>query len=264
MNRFKYFPEHLEFLKTGFMSMNVRDLTMAFNKKFKVQKAETAIHSALTNNKIRCGRKGSEKLKKRTKLLTREQEQYLWDTYKDISAAELTNLFNTRFKTSKTIQQIKSFVHNHGINSGRTGHFSKGHKSWNKGTKGLTSTNKTSFKKGQVPPNRKPIGSERIDSKDGFVLIKVAEKNPWTRFLTRYKHKHRHVWEQENGPVPKGMVVAFKDGHRTNCDLENLMLLSRAEMLTLNRHGYKDTPAELKPSVLALSKLQVKIREKEK
>lgn len=58
--------------------------------------------------------------------------------------------------------------------------------------------------------------------------------------------------------MPEGMVVALRDGDKTNCEPENLMLISRAELLNLNRHGYKDMPDKLKPSVLALSTLQVK------
>jgi len=60
------------------------------------------------------------------------------------------------------------------------------------------------------------------------------------------------------------MVVAFINGDKTRCELENLMLISRAELLILNQYGYKDVPDELKPSVLALSKLQVKTWAKEK
>lgn len=123
--------------------------------------------------------------------------------------------------------------------------------------------NSGNFQKGHVPANRKPIGSERI-SRDGFIEIKVAEKNPYTGFPTRYKHKHVHVWEQRNGPVPDGMVVAFKDSDPTNCNINNLMLLSRAELLKLNQHGYKKMPVELKPSILAVSKLQVKAMAKER
>ena len=73
-----------------------------------------------------------------------------------------------------------------------------------------------------------------------------------------------HVYEQGHGPVPKGMVVSFKDGDKTNCEPDNLMLISKAELLNLNQKGYKDLPADLKPSVLALAKLQVKTFEKAK
>jgi len=202
-NKIKYTTRQIDFLRTGYMSMNVRDLTRAFNRKFQLDKTEVQIHSTLTN---------------------------------------------------------------HCITSGRTGQFEKGHAAWNAGTKGqgLTGANSGSFKMGNVPANRKPLGSERIDSKDGFILIKIAERNPSTGFPTRYKHKHVHIWEQANGPVPDDKVVAFIDGDKTHCGIENLMLISRAELLELNRRGYKDAPAELKASMLALVKLQVRTWAKEK
>lgn len=77
-------------------------------------------------------------------------------------------------------QQLSAFVKRHKIKSGRTGQFKGGHKAWNAGSKGMMKANKESFKKGNLPGNIKPLGSERIDSKDGFILIKIAEKNPYT------------------------------------------------------------------------------------
>ena len=123
----------------------------------------------------------------------------------------------------------------------------------------MTGANIGSFKKGHVPANRKPLGTERIDVKDGFIQIKIAEKDPYTGLPTRYKNKHVWLWEQQHGPVPPGMVVAFTDGNKQNCKLSNLMLITRAELLRLNQRGYKDMPDDLKPSVLALTKLEVKV-----
>ena len=245
--------------------MNTRDLTKAFNKKFQTSKTESTIKSTLQNHKIRCGRKHGERLIIRFQIFTEKQIQFLRDKYKDISTKEMTDRFNKRFKKDKkTFDQIKCALANRGISSGRTGFFPKGKKPWNTGTKGLTCANSGSFKTGQAPPNRKPLGAERICSKDGYILIKVAERDPHTDFPTRWKHKKVHVWEQAHGPVPEGKVVAFIDSVKTNCELDNLMLISRAELLNLNRLGYKDAPAELKPSILALTKLQVKTWEKEK
>jgi HNH endonuclease len=256
--RIKYSLEQLEFLRVGYLSMNVRGLTRAFNACFKADRTEVAIKSALGNHRITCGRAHKDRLKSRQRKFSEEQEQFIRDNYPGRSLVELAAMFKGRFENIKTNGQIKSFVDNHGINSGRTGCFEKGQKPWNTGTKGLTGANTGSFKKGHPPANRKPIGSERICSKDGFILIKIAERNPYTGFSTRWKHKHVHVWEQENGPVPKGMVVAFRDGDKLNTEPENLMLLSHAELLRLNQHGYKDVPDELKPSVLALVKLETK------
>ncbi len=262
--KIKYTPSQIKFLRTGYLSINIHGLTKAFNDKFGTEKTEGQITATLKNHKIRCGRKPGDRLISRFRIFTTDQVQFIRDNYTGRSVAEMTVLFNNRFETDRAQAQVKSLVDNRGINSGRTSHFPRGNVPWNTGTKGLTTANKSSFKKGHPPANRKPIGSERICSKGGFVLIKIAEKDPCTGFPTRYKHKHVHVYEQENGPVPKGMVVALKDGDKTNCEPENLMLISRAELLNLNRHGYKDMPAKLKPSVLALAKLQIKTWAKEK
>ena len=238
--------------------MHTRDLAKAFNAQFGTDRTEVAIKSALSNRKIRCGRPYGKRLITPRRLCTPEQDRFVRTGYLKHSLKGLTFLFNEKFKTNLTIGQIRSYTRNHSIRSGRTGCFEKGHKSWNNGTKGLTGANRTSFKKGNVPANRKPLWDERVCSKDGFILMKVPEPNPYTGFPTRYKHKHVYIWEQTHGPVPKGMIVALRDGVKTNCDPDNLMLLSRAELLRLNQRGYKDAPDELKPSILALVKLEVK------
>jgi len=260
MKKSRYSAAHLAFLRRGYARMNSRDLARAFTARFGLDRTESQIRSALKNHKIRCGRSPKERLASRLRIYTPEQAAFIRDNYPGRGVAELTALFNARFGAGKTERQIKTFVHNRGITSGRTGRFEKGNRPWNAGTRGqkLTGPNRGSFKKGSAPPNRKPLGAERICKKDGFVLVKVAEKNPYTGFATRYKHKHVHVWEKSHGPVPEGKVVAFRDGNKRNCALGNLMLLSRAELLRLNRHRYKEAPGQIKPSVLALARLEVK------
>ena len=261
MGKRVYTDEHLAFLQSGYMKMKVQSLAQAFTAHFGMAKTESQIKSTLQNHGITCGRTGSDRLISRIRLFTDEQAQFVRDSYKDISMLEMAALLNDRFGTNRTREQLKCFVANRHITSGRTGCFPKGNKSWNTGTKGLTGANKTSFKKGQVPVNIRPLGHERICPRDGFILVKVPERNPYTGCPTRYKYKQVHVWEQAHGPVPKGMVVAFVDGVQTHCEEENLMLISRAELLNLNRHGYKDMLADVKPSVLALSKLELKLSE---
>lgn len=254
----RYTTEQIEFIRTGYLSMHLRSLTRAFNAQFGENRTEAQIKSTLKRYRIFCGRKPKDRLRPQFIKYTNEQAQFLRDNYPGRSGVELAAMFKNRFKTDKTTGQIISFVKNRGIKSGLTGRFEKGHKPWNTHTKGLTGANITSFKKGDVPANRNPLGFERMDSKDGYILIKIAEQDPHTGFPTRYKHKHVYNWEQANGPVPEGMVVALRDGDKLNTETENLMLISRAELLRLNQHGYKDAPDELKPSVLALSKLEVK------
>lgn len=189
---------------------------------------------------------------------TTEQLAFLRKGYRVMSLRDLTAAFAAKFGTEKTETQLRSTVRNHHIRSGRTGCFEEGHRTWNKGIKGYMGANPTSFKKGNKPANWKPLGTERINSKDGFILVKIKERDPYTCFPTRYKHKHVWLWERKNGPVPAGHVVAFRDGNKLNCKLRNLMLITRAELLRLNQYGYKEMPKELQPTVLALAKVEVK------
>jgi hypothetical protein len=116
--------------------------------------------------------------------------------------------------------------------------------------------NRTSFKKGQLPHNHQPLWSERICSKDGYIYISVPETNPHTGFPTRYKQKHVWIWEQINGPVPKGCCIIFEDSDIYNLAIENLLCVHRNLLLILNLHNYKTAPAELKPSIMALARLE--------
>lgn len=183
--------------------------------------------------------------------------KFLRENYPVMNLKRLTAAFNARFGVEQTVCGIKGTLRRYSITSGRTGCFEKGCMVWNTGTKGLTSANVTSFAKGNVPANRKPLGTERY-SKEGYIEINVSGEHPYTGAPTRYRCKHVVLYEKGCGKVPRGMVVAFRDGDKTNCVPENLIIISRSELLGLNRHNYRETPDELKASVLALVKLEVK------
>lgn len=55
-----------------------------------------------------------------------------------------------------------------------------------------------------------------------YLNIKIGRK--WVSY-------HRHLWEQAHGPIPAGLILAFKNGNTMDCRLDNLELLTRAENL---------------------------------
>jgi len=253
---FRYTTEQLKFLRSSYKSMQVTELTCAFNSKFDLCKTEAQIKSTLTNHKIKCGRKTG--VRKGVFIsFSQTQAAFIRTHYTRLSLSDLTAAFNKEFEAQKTIQQIRCFTRNHNIKSGRTGQFIKGSKPWNTGTKGLIKPNSGNFKKGNKPENLKPLGSERVGT-DGYILMKINETNPYTGFPTRYKAKHIVIWEQENGPVPKGYVVILKDGNKLNCVLDNLEMITRRELCLLNKRGYADVPAEMKETLRAIVKVEVK------
>ncbi len=257
MARFIYSPEQLAWLRAKCSRLAIGKLTADFNARFKLAKTESQIKSGLCNHQITGGRGPKKGLRPR-KLFTPKQAAFVAAQFPLLSIADLTAAVNAKYSLSLRPSQLKSYVSNHSITSGRSGRFAKGDLPWNTGRKGYMGANSTSFRKGDVPPNRQPLGTERICSKDGYIQIKIAETNPYTGAPTRYKNKQQVVWEREHGPVPKGMVVRLIDGDKTNCAPENLLLISRAEHLRLTRLGVNDYPLELRPSVVAIAKLEVK------
>ena len=95
----------------------------------------------------------------------------------------------------------------------------------------------TMFKKGNSPVNHREVGSERINV-DGYIEIKVAEPNRW-------RLKHRIIWEQVNGEIPKGYNVQFKNHNPQDCRIENLYLICRADQIAKENSYWAKYPKEI-------------------
>ena len=135
-----------------------------------------------------------------------------------------------------------------------SGSFKKGHIPWNKGVYGYMGANKTSFKKGHKPKNWRTVGSERIDT-EGYTLIKIAEPKKWAL-------KHRIIWEEfHKKKVPRGSVIIFADGDKTNFNIENLICVSRKELRVLNKCSLIKNDLELTKTGLNVAKIRIKLAE---
>lgn len=168
---------------------------------------------------------------------TDEMKQFILDNYKGRYNQELADLFNQKFNTNITSRMIKSYKANNKLNSGLTGKFRKGQTPHNKGKKMpkevYEKVKHTMFANGNVPPNHRPVGSERI-SKDGYIEVKVAEPNKW-------RLKQRVVYEEAKGKIPEGCTIIFLDGNKQNCNIDNLRCITRSELLYLNCNGLNNS-----------------------
>lgn len=168
-------------------------------------------------------------------------------------------------------QQLNAFRKRMGWRTGRTGQFTKGQEPQNKGKRcpeGVggrhPNARKTQFRKGQEPHNTKGPGHESLGD-DGYIWIVTDRRNPWTGASTWRVHKHRWLWEQANGPVPEGMVLKCLDGDRTNTDPSNWEAVPQGLLPRLNGksgRNYDNAPAELKPTIMAVAKLEHAARKK--
>jgi len=184
-------------------------------------------------------------------LYSQEQLDFL-SANRTMETDLLVQSFNERFGLDKTSQMIRSLMKRKRWHSGRTGRFAKGNVPWTKGTKGQVPPNSGQFKKGDRPKNTDPVGSEKVAT-IGYLKVKVAEPNVW-------RFKHKLIWEQTHGAVPKGHVVRFIDGDRMNCVLENLELLDRRTHRYLNRWtDYSTLDPAVKEPAKAIAKIKLKV-----
>lgn len=190
---------------------------------------------------------------------TDEQIKFVRNNIKGTPYRKMQELFNEKFNTEITYSQMKGFLARNKLTNGISAEFKKGHKSWNKGMKGLQLGGEAGwFKKGERPINYRPVGSERIDTKDGYVIVKVQDEGTYQE---RWRHKHVVEWEKHYGKVPDNHVVAFLDSDKTNVDIENLTLLSRSELVRMNQDKlFSDDPEQTLLGIM-LVRLNHKIME---
>jgi len=125
--------------------------------------------------------------------------------------------------------------------------FRPGQRAWNAGkpfpARGRSA--ETQFKPGQLSGKARTllrqIGAERI-SKDGYLERKINNGQP---IYKRWRAVHRIVWEQANGPIPRGHAVVFRPGCRSvntaDIAIDKLELVTRRELMRRNTvHNYPE------------------------
>jgi hypothetical protein len=104
-------------------------------------------------------------------------------------------------------------------------------------------TKATRFKKGQIPHN--------AYDRDGVVRVRRDKSGKQYKYiriaLGVWRMEHVVNWEKQNGRVPAGHVITFKDGDSLNTDISNLEMISCKENMLRNTiHRY---PAEFKKAM---------------
>lgn len=204
-----------------------------------------------------------------SKIFTDDIKQYISENYKGCRYKDLANKINQVFNTVLTETQVANFCCRNGFNNGcpRGGEetrFKKGNVSWLKG-KHIANVHPNfkahQFKKGNIPPNAKPIGTEII-SKDGYVYVRVECRGTTKsgKHIT-FIPKHHFIWEQKYGEIPEGYKLIFLDGNKENFDISNFMLVSDAENLEMIRSDLRSTNSDITKAGVLVAKIDCKIRE---
>lgn len=248
---------YIKFISKGKTTYEIADI---FNKNFGTNITREQIRSLMKNHHITSDvdRKMLAKYYQ-NKMFTDEQDKFIRDNCKGITSIELTKLFNEYFKTNFKKTQIKGYMSRYKLTNGVDCRIKKGNVPINKGKKGMPchpNCIATQFKKGNRPKNYMPVGTERVNG-DGYIDIKIQEPNIW-------KSKHHIVWEKHNGAIPHGYAVIFGDNNRRNFDINNLILVTRKQLLILNHNHLIQKDTELTRTGVIIASLYEKIKDSEK
>ena len=259
---YRYPPEVHEFVKKWAPKLRDRDLAEACNKELGTQFTASSIKAFRGNHGYRNGQKQwtKEEYWKYQTYYPQGMYEFVRDNSWNVSSKDMAEMVNEKFGTEFTPTGMKQFRQRNGIKSGCTGWFRKGREPGNKGRKqseyctpeALERSKQTLFRKGHRPANELPVGSVIKNSAGYLIRKKQMEGSQWER----WEFLHRAVWEEHNGPIPKGMTVTFKDSNRENCDISNLVLVSRAENIYLSRGKYRSKNPELTMAGIGMIRLK--------
>lgn len=213
----------------------------------------------------------------------RIDEQLLREFYPDWPASMLAVYFQCEpycvHQKAARMGLHKSAAFNASEQSGRLNglrglscRYAKGHVPANKGLRrpgwAPGRMRETQFKKGRAPSenaNYQPIGTERICSKDGYLIRKVTDDRSLVP-VRRWVAVHRLVWEAARGSIPQGHIVCFKPGMKTA--VRDEITSDKLELLTMKenmlRNSIHNLPKPLKDVVRLRGRLVRQIHKRER
>ncbi len=218
-----------DFLKGNYGVLTTKEISIKLNR------TELAIRCRAKSLGIKLNKKSWHKLKvKVTNAWTEEEEKRLVKLYKTKSRKEIATILN------KTKNQISNKLFQLGITLSEKErkrrlektYFKKGFIPWNKNLKGLHFSPDTEFKKGHLPVNT---------TYDGCIRVRIGHKDrkgrryKWIRIAkSKWIMLQHYNWLNSGREIPKGYLLACKDGNTLNCEPDNWELITRAENLKRN------------------------------
>lgn len=250
----RYPQEVKDFLREYIPGHTQDEICAEVKRRFDFDLTPAQVHQYKNNNRIKSGTKGGGGKSDKPE----EHIRYIEENCKGTGPTEMAERLNREFGASYTARQIKAFYRNHGLNSGLTGRFEKGHVSYNKGKKGLKypGSEKGWFREGHRPYNKTEIGTVRVKT-DGYLWKKVGEGS------RDWKQLHRLVWEEHFGEVPEGQRVTFLDGDKRNVSIDNLVLVDDTVNARLTTLKLRSSNPQMTQAAVTMLQITKKIKELE-
>ena len=195
----------------------------------------------------------------------KEQQDFLRDNAPSMSRKELTDTFNLKFSTDKSVRAIKSYCNARGFNSSNDGRFKNGNRSWQTGLNAedfKSHYSEESFSKmtrNMIEANKtRKIGDTVVKSGIPHIVISTDYSIP---FEQRIVAKRRYVWEKAHGEIPKDHMVLNLDGDPFNCDLSNLACVPTKYRPQLNKNGWLGKSKDITLTAIKWCELKYAIKD---
>lgn len=230
MNPNKFTEEHIEWLNKNFNKYNkVRDLTKAFNKKFK-------LNYDVDSLRRRCRRSDLHYSQFR---YTNEMLEYLKEIRDKVTTEECAEAFNKKFNTECTIAAINKICIQNKIYTDRDCRFKPGQTSFSKGLKGddyKALLSKEAYKRMQKTQWKRKYALNKpfwIDGRLYICEIGGGGKN--------YKDYLKYMYEKHyNVSLDRYQTVIPLDGNFYNTSKENLYALNKSGVAGCTRKNIKN------------------------
>lgn len=194
-----------------------------------------------------------------------EWEEFLKANAPLMSRKDLTEAFNAKFGTNKTVSGISQACKARGYNASSNGRFKKGNRPW---FEGMSSEERKSHyteeslrraTEASVKVTKKlKIGDEFIWDGVPHIVVSVETGVP---LKNRLYPKRRYVWEQLHGEIPATHCIVCLDNNLMNCNPSNLYCVPKGFKALLSRNNWWFKDAELTLAAIKWCELHFALKE---
>lgn len=170
-----------------------------------------------------------------THEFTSEEIEIIKKYYPDNGSAKTAEVINDILRTNRTAQSVLAAANKHGIKVSKDYLRSKNQIAGKNMSKLIT----------------RPSGTVRKEQKNnGYVYrMKTADG--------RWQTAGKVIWEQANGPIPKGFKLIYLDGDNSNYQLDNLYLADyKTQYQVIRNKHYKSGDPEIVKSIIKFYELR--------
>ena len=201
---------------------------------------------------------------------TDEEIEFLKMHAAEVTCTELLKMVNAEFGKTHSLSQLYGVKARLGIRSPNIGQFrkgirnspitefKKGQPTWNKGISYQPGgrCQDTQFKKGHMPHNHRPVGSERICY--GKIQIKIAEPKTWEWLAVL-------IWQSvHKQALPKDCIIRFANEDITDYSPDNLVAITKTQNVLLNQMHIHTYDAESLRTALLMCELRMQKNKRKK